>query len=464
MESSLLDEAKLSKFHIRTAIAGAGGQFCDGFVLGIIAPALPLFATTREVSPLMSGLLGASALIGLFLGASFFGWLTDKIGRRKLFIADMVAIVLLSVAQIGVESAAALFAIRLLLGIAVGADYAVGPTVVAEFSPRKYRAALLASGPAVWTAGYVASFVVGSAMANASPESWRWMLVAGAVPAVVLVFIRLGIPESPRWLVEKGRMDEALAVIRKHIEPNAMMADVVQASLSNQTKAKGKRIQLLLEPFHRRRLAFVCLFWFCQVVPYFAVFTFLPSILESLSTGSSFTQTLTVNVFLLIGGILGVYAIGQVGRRPYALISFAVLVLSTAGLGLWANAPLWYIVICFAFFALVSSAMSSLDIVYPTELFPTEIRGTALGIAVAFSRIGAAVGTFLLPIGMDSWGIQSVTLIAAAIAGVGLFACLAWAPETRGLSLAASAGAQQPALPIEEVESAEAPVGQRTGI
>ncbi|MCA4132488.1 MFS transporter [Arthrobacter sp. M4] len=454
MASSLLDEAKLSKFHLKTAVAGSAGQFCDGYVLGIIAPALPLFAATREVSPLMSGLLGASALVGLFLGASFFGWLTDKIGRKTLFIADMVAIVILSLAQIGVESAGMLFALRLLLGIAVGADYAVGPTVIAEFSPKKYRGALLASGPAIWTVGYVASFVVGSTMANTTTDSWRWMLVSGAVPAIVLVFVRFGIPESPRWLVEKGRMDQALAVIRKHIEPNATMADITQADLSGHITAKNERpTKLLMEPFHRRRLAFVCLFWFCQVVPYFAVFTFLPTILESLSTGSAFTQTLTVNIFLLVGGALGVYAIGRVGRRPYALASFTVLALSTAGLGIWANAPLWYIVVCFAFFALVSSAMSSLDIVYPTELFPTEIRGTAMGIAVAFSRIGAAVGTFLLPIGMASWGVQSVTLITAAVAAVGLFACLAWAPETRGLTLTAAAKGQQPSEQGHELES-----------
>lgn len=442
MASSLLDEAKLSKFHVRTAIAGSGGQFCDGYVLGIIAPALPLFAAGREVSPLMIGLLGASALIGLFLGASFFGWLTDKIGRRKLFIADVIAIAALSVAQIGVESAGALFVMRLLLGIAVGADYAVGPTLIAELSPKKYRAALLASGPAIWTVGYVASFVVGSAMAQSSPDSWRWMLVSGAVPAIVLVIIRLGIPESPRWLIEKGRMDDALAVIQKHIEPNATMADITRAGSTRVDSKDHNPFKVLLEPFHRRRLVFVCLFWFCQVVPYFAVFTFLPSILESLSTGSSFTQTLIVNIFLLIGGVLGVFAIGKVGRRPYALVSFAVLALSTAGLGVWTAAPLWYIVTCFALFALVSSAMSSLDIVYPTELFPTEVRGTATGIAVAFSRIGAAVGTFLLPLGMDTWGVQSVTLITAAVAGLGWLACFAWAPETRGLTLAASAGGQ----------------------
>lgn len=459
MASSLLDEAKLSKFHIRTAVAGSAGQFCDGFVLGIIAPALPLFATTREVSPLWTGLLGASALIGLFIGASFFGWLTDKIGRKKLFIGDMVAIVVLSLAQLGVESAAMLFVIRLLLGIAVGADYAVGPTVIAEFSPKKYRAALLASGPAIWTVGYVASFILGSLMADTSADSWRWMLVSGAAPAIVLVFLRLGIPESPRWLMEKGRFDEALAVIRKHIEPVATMADILAEERSGRKNDTGQSpFRLLMQPFHFRRLGFVCLFWFCQVVPYFAVFTFLPTILEKLSTGSSFTQTLTVDIFLLIGGALGVYAISRVGRRPYATASFSVLVLSTAGLGLWGDAPLWYVVACFALFALVSSAMSSLDIVYPTELFPTEIRGTAMGIAVAVSRIGAAIGTFLLPIGMDSWGVHIVTLITAAVAAVGLLACVLWAPETRGLTLTAAAGGQEAPRSDDHREAAKTTV------
>ena len=445
MTTSLLDETKLSKFHLKTAIAGSAGQFCDGYVLGIIAPALPLFAATREVTPLMSGLLGASALIGLFLGATFFGWLTDKIGRRKLFIADMAAIAVLSLLQIGVDSAASLFLIRLLLGIAIGADYAVGPTVVAEFSPRKHRAMLLASGPAIWTVGYVASFLIGAAMANASDDSWRWMLISGAVPAVVLFLMRLGIPESPRWLAERGRLDEALAIVRKYIDPKATLDDVVPATAGSTTShRRGESFRRLFQPFHRKRLAFVCLFWFCQIVPYFAVFTFLPSILESLSTGSTFIQTLLVDLFLLLGGVLGVLAIGRVGRRPYAVISFAVLTASTAGLGVWANAPIWYIVACFSFFALISSAISSLDIVYPTELFPTEIRGTAMGIAVAFSRIGAAVGTFLLPIGMATLGVHAVTLITAAVAGAGLLACVAWAPETRGLSLTAAAGEDAP--------------------
>jgi len=164
--SSILDDATLSRFHVKTAAFGTAGQFCDGYILGIIAPALPVFARTHQVSPVMAGLLGASALVGLFLGSLVFGWLTDRIGRRRMFVFDLLAFVLLSLAQLAVTDALWLLILRFLLGVAVGADYSIAPTLVAEFAPRRYRAALLAAGPAMWTIGYVLAFSVGAAMAG----------------------------------------------------------------------------------------------------------------------------------------------------------------------------------------------------------------------------------------------------------------------------------------------------------
>lgn len=440
MRSTVLDEAKFNKFHARVGFAGSAGQFGDGYILGIIAPALPLFAMQNEVSPLLMGLLGASALIGLFIGASFFGWLTDIVGRRVIFIGTMLAVAVLSIAQLWVEGAVWLFILRLFIGIAVGADYAVAPAVVAEFSPRRQRSTLLAMGPAIWTVGFVTAFVVGSLAFQGMEDGWRWMLATGAIPALVLLVFRLPIPESLRWLVNKGREADALHIIQVNIDSSAGMVDIVNGEETDEKNQESAWITLK-EPFYRKRLIFVCLFWFCQIVPYFAVFTFLPTILEQLMSGSAFTQEITVNAFLLLGGVTGVIAISRVGRRTYAVVAFLALMLSTAGLGVWQGAPIWFILLCLGIFALVSSAMSSLDIVYPTELFPTETRGTAMGVAVAASRLGAAVGTFLLPLGMDTFGVHNVTLITAVVAGIGLVACILWAPETRGLSLAQAAQA-----------------------
>ncbi|MDT2007470.1 MFS transporter [Rhodococcus opacus] len=364
--TNALDDAKLSRFHLKTALYGNGGHLCDGYILGAIVPALPLFAESHPISPLMSGLIGASALIGVFLGSLMFGWFTDKIGRRRMFVIDLALFVVLSLAQIAVTDAVMLLALRVLLGIAVGADYTIATTLVAEFAPRKQRATLLAMGPAMWTVGYVLAIVVGTAIAGVGGDNaWRWILATSAVPALVLLVLRRKTPESPRWLAQNGRTDEALAILRKHVSPTATLADLAEEEEPT-TGSLGE----VFAKHHRKRLVFCCLFWFCQVVPYFAVFTFLPTILDSLHIESGFWQTTSVNLFLLIGGVVGMVTISKIGRRPYTLISFALLAASTLAIGLWQDAPAGYVIALFALFALVSSAMSALDTVYPSELFP----------------------------------------------------------------------------------------------
>ena len=172
-----------------------------------------------------------------------------------------------------------------------------------------------------------------------------------------------------------------------------------------------------------------------QVVPYFGVFMFLPSIITSLGIESGFWQTQSVNLFLLVGGIVGILTINLTGRRTYTLISFSLLAASTLAIGLWQSAPTVAVIGLFAVFALVSSAMSALDTVYPSEMFPTEVRSTANGICVAASRIGAAVGVLLLPLGVSALGAHTTVLITAGIAALGLLVSIAWAPETAGKSL-----------------------------
>ena len=109
---------------------GNGGHLCDGYILGAIVPALPVFAQSHPISSLVSGLIGASALIGVFIGSLVFGWFTDKIGRRRMFVIDLALFVVLSLAQLAVTDAMMLLVLRILLGIAVGADYTIATTLV----------------------------------------------------------------------------------------------------------------------------------------------------------------------------------------------------------------------------------------------------------------------------------------------------------------------------------------------
>jgi MFS transporter, putative metabolite transport protein len=328
-----------------------------------------------------------------------------------------------------VEGPLALFILRLIMGIAIGADYAIGSALLSEFLPRRQRGGLLACLNAIWTVGFVAAYIAGYFMQDLGPEAWRWMLASSAVPAAVVLALRLGTPESPRWLLSKGRVDEARQVVKEYIHPDADIDDLVAES-GNQTSYRKLFSRAL-----RKRTAFAGLFWFCQVVPYFAIFTFLPTVLEGLGIEGEFSSEVLLNLFLFAGAIVGVVVMDMMPRRTFTIGSFALLAIVGAALGFFPQAPVLVILILFSIFAFVIAAAADLESVYPAEIFPTEVRASGTGIAAAISRIGAAIGTFLLPTSVEQFGTGPTMLGATAVLLLGLVLSVAWAPETRRVSL-----------------------------
>lgn len=151
----LLEDLPLRRFHAQVAFSGTGGQFSDGFVLGIIGIAVSMAAGPLQLDAMWMGLLGAASLAGLFLGSIFAGPFADKHGRRSIFAYDMVLFAAISAAQFFVTSPTQLLILRLLLGLILGADYVVSKSLVTEYAPRRYRGRLLSVLAAAWAAGYV---------------------------------------------------------------------------------------------------------------------------------------------------------------------------------------------------------------------------------------------------------------------------------------------------------------------
>lgn len=431
-----IDDAPLNGFHLRIAAYTTGGYFCDGYILGMIGIALTLLGPQFGLGAVWTGLIGAAALAGIFIGGLVFGWVTDKVGRQKMYVVDLVVFVVASVLQFFVGGPLALLILRLVLGIAIGADYAIGPALLAEFVPRKQRGPLLASLNAVWTVGFVVAYVVGYLLQGFGPEAWRWMLASSAIPAALILLLRLGTPESPRWLLSKGRVEEARQIVKEYIHPDAGIEDLML------DKDVETNYRMLFTRRWRKRTAFAGLFWFCQVVPYFAIFTFLPVVLKGLGITGEFSSEVLLNLFLFAGAIVGVIIMNMLSRRRLLIWSFGILALLSAALGVWPDAPTFVILALFAVFAFVIAGAADLESVYPSEIFPTEVRASGLGIAAAISRIGAAIGTFLLPAGVEQLGVGPTMLAAAAILLLGLVISVAWAPETRDLSLVDASMAQ----------------------
>ncbi len=438
MESSAVsvttDDAPFTAFHARLTAFTTGGYFCDGYILGNVGTALVFAGPALHLTTLWTGLIGASSLIGLFIGSLFLGPVIDRFGRQIVYTFDLAFFVLASILQFFVSNPGELFALRVLMGIGIGADYDLGSTLLGEFAPRRYRGLLLASLNMIWTVGYVAAFVVGYWLLNLGPNSWRWILVSSAIPAFIVLLLRIGTPESPRWLISKGRIDEARGVLRRYVHPQIEIQDLlvdVEARIG---------IRELLSPRWRLRVAFGGLFWFCQVVPYFALFTFQEQVLKAARLSNPVVGGLVLNLFILLGAIVGLWFTHVQGRRTFLIWSFSVCAPALAVFGIWRNLPPIAAIICFAVFAFVVSAAGDLESTYPSELFPTRIRATGVGVCTAISRIGAAMGTFLLPVGIATIGLGPSMLVATGVLLVGLVISILWAPETRGLRLAEASG------------------------
>lgn len=425
------DEAPLRPFHLRIALASSGGVFSDGFGLGIIGISLSHAASQLSLSAVWMGLLGGASLFGLFAGALCTGPVADRFGRRPIFAYNMAILCLLSALQGFIGSAMELLLLRLAIGFVLGTDYVVSKALLTEFAPRRLRGRVLGFLSIAWAGGYACAYVVGFALGDAGPNSWRWMLLTGTLPCLLVLPLRLGMPESPRWLTGHGRVADAAAVVRQFL--GSEVAPPAQAPPA----PCGGRWRQLLSARWRRRTGVACAFFTCQVIPYFALGTFVSQVMSAMNVTSGYVGGLFYNMALLVGAVAGLVVVDRLSRRAFLIGSFGVTAVSLGMLSVCPQLPSWAMTVLFAVFAGVLSAASNLVYVYLPELFPTDLRASGIGVAIACSRTGSAFSTFLLPIIVESWGVRSALNACVAVLAVGAFVCHRWAPETRHLPLAA---------------------------
>ncbi|MEA2378456.1 MAG: transporter, putative metabolite transport protein [Thermoleophilaceae bacterium] len=425
----------------RVTLATACGEGLDGYDLGIISVVLLSISQDLDVSPVWAGLVGASSLIGIFIGSPVFGRVTDRFGRRKPFLVNIVCFIVLGVAQAFVQNVEQLFVIRLLLGMAIGAEYAIGSPLLAEFAPAERRGRLSAWLIASWYIGFLVSVLTGYLLSDALGVGWRWIMASCAVPALITLVLRTGMPESPRWLMSRGRRSEARTVTLDHLGDEGHF----NREISDEPQARGN-VRDLLSPAYRRRTLLVCAFWACNVAPYFAIVTFAPRVFGALGLEAR-AATIATNTMAVAGAVVGVLLMDRVGRRPMLILPFWVCAAALAVVGLAPEGPIALIIMCFVAFGFFNALSGTLTGPYPSELFATELRTTAVGIAAAASRIGAALGTFLLPIGLDNIGVGPSMLIAAGFCVAGAVVTQLWAPETAGRPLVETSSVEEPEWP-----------------
>jgi MFS transporter, putative metabolite transport protein len=431
-----LENARLSKTNWLITMYAGGGEFCDGYILSIIGVALPLITATFALSAAGAGILGSASLVGMFVGGLAFGYVTDRMGRQKVYLADIAAFIVLSALQFFAQEPWQLVVLRFGMGIAIGADFAIASTIASEFAPRKARGPLLVVMVTMWSLGAATAYVVGWAMLSLGPDGWRWMLASSVVPAALILFLRIGTPESPRWLLSKGRTEEAQAVLVQMLGPDADIADIAADT--------GSRTRYLdiFRGVYLKRTVFVCLFWACQLLPIYAINTYEPTILGSFGLGTgnaTYLGAVIIQIFFVLGSLSGALFVNR-GRRTLLLWSFAISAVPLLGLAVLPRPSAFLVVLLFAVFGVASFSSQCLQAIYPSELFPTGVRATANGFATGISRVGAAIGTFGAPL-LLAYSLRLTMLVGAVIALIGWASSFLLAPETSGMTLAESSAA-----------------------
>jgi putative MFS transporter len=428
---------KTNKFLVRLTAATGGGMFLDGFMFAAIAAVLAqgTFKNDLDITGVVVGLVSAATLIGTLIGSPIIGYVTDRLGRKPMFLADMLIFLVCSLLMLGVANVWEFIVLGILWGVAIGGDYAIGSPLLAEYVPARNRGNYLCLLEIGWNAGYVLSYVIGFAILSAFPHAWPWELATPVVPVLIILALRHGLPESPRWLISKGREEEA----RKSL---ARAGWATSPSEYKGEQQEDTRWTTLFRPEYIARTIFCCVFWICIVLPYFSLTFFQAEVLGTIGLANEVIGAIIGTCLALVGATTGWFLIDRVGRRPLLIVPMfgTAFFLAVVGLNKIIGLSVGITVICFFGYFLTYGVMSILAGVYPVEVFPTSVRTSGEGVSSAASRVGAAVGTFLLPVGLSRYGLSPVLFVLAGVGCVGGITSFFLAPETAGKTLTETGG------------------------
>ncbi|TCO59894.1 MFS transporter [Actinocrispum wychmicini] len=387
----------------------AFGEFIDGYDLLVIGAAMlflrPYFGlTTGQV-----GVVSAAAFVGTAVGLLVFGDLSDRFGRRVIFMINLVFFVVASIGAAFAGGFWQLVVVRFVLGLAVGMDIPTSHAFLAEISPRSRRGRIAGSLPnMMWLSGAIVSVVLalllGPVFGN---ETWRWLFGLAAIPAAMVLVARQFLPESPRWLLAQGRDDEARRVFEMlDLEPPT--AQVVKQRRSYRDLLAGKAW---------RRLLAVTAFFAIQAFGGAVATVAGPLVLDSTGIGRSNSLYFSLAGFVigLIAVTAGATIIDRVNRRTLGI--WTCLGVFVAGIGiatLGAHSTVWLVVCFIAYSLLTWFGPGVLSWVWSAEAFPTALRGLGSGIAQAATRLAIAANVVLVPTLLADLGLATIGLYACA--------------------------------------------------
>ncbi|WP_307861406.1 MFS transporter [Cellulomonas wangleii] len=484
-----LDGLPVTRRHVRLLLGSGVGWTFDAMDVGLISFVIAQLAVVWGTDATALGWIASAGFVGMAVGAALGGLLADRIGRRQVFALTLLVYGLATGASALAGGVAVLMALRFVVGLGLGAELPVASTLVSEFAPPRIRGRAVVVLESFWAVGWMLAAVVGYLVVPLGDDGWRWALALGALPAVYAVVVRRGLPESVRFLLARGRHEEADRVVAdleaspavghrgltgaqvrdRAATDGAAPAGTVAAGSPAGSTAAGTvaagppvaapadgpaapadgpaapadepaapegppRLAALWAPGLRRRTTALWVVWFAVNFSYYGAFIWLPSLLaaDGHTLVRSFEYTLIITLGQLPGYAAAAVLVETWGRRR-TLAAFLAGSAVAAGLFAVASGDVQIVGagLLLSFFNL--GAWGALYAVTP-ELYPTRVRSTGAGWAAGIGRTASVLAPLAVPQLRELGGTGLLFAVFAAVFVVAALGALAL-PERTGESL-----------------------------
>lgn len=459
-DNTVLSDVPLTKMQWRIWGLATAGKFFEGMVVFMTGVALPLMSLEFHLRPDEKGLVGAASLFGILIGATVLGGLADVVGRKFMFISEMMLftlfLILVSLSPNFFWTIIFLFG----MGVALGCDYPTAHLMISESIPSRIRGRLVLSAFGFQAVGALAGTLLGYLILRekASISDWRWMYAAAIIPAILVIIGRFFITESAHWHMSLGKTVLAQREVEK---------------LLRREPIYPKQVILTGEPLHPKagRMSFGCLFstkairratilaavpWFLQDLSTYGIGMFTPTILAT-SIGAPNTDATNLSdvIFqdmlgakgaaaidlLLIVGIVGAVIFADwIGRIKLQIIGFigCALGLFIASCSVYSagSQKIAFIFTGFIIFNFMTNlGPNAMTYLIAGEVFPTRFRGIGAGFAASFAKIGAVLTAYLFPVLLQHIGTSTLLYILVLASLLGAWVTWQFRIETKGRNL-----------------------------